>query len=73
MADNLVTVANRAMYIGKERELINVIEKMQVIVEGAEDLTKEELVASLNAFIKKWQGDVQTYRAKAVEYGAPQS
>ena len=46
---------------------------MQVIVEGAEDLTKEELVASLNAFIRKWQADVQNYRAKAVEYGAPQN
>lgn len=71
--DNLVNVVNRAMYMGKERELRTVVEKLQVIVEGVEDLTKEQLVASLNAFIAKWQNDAQTYREKAAEYGAQQT
>ncbi len=70
--NNLVNVVNRAMLMGKERELRSVIEKLQVIVEGAKDLTKEQLVESLNAFIAKWQKDAQGYREKAAEFGGPQ-
>ena len=70
--NNLVNVVNRAMLMGKERELRGVIEKLQVIVEGADDLTKEQLIESLKAFINKWQKDAQGYLEKAAEFGGPQ-
>ena len=70
--NNLVNVVNRAMLMGKERELRSVVEKLQVIVEGAEDLTKEQLLESLNAFISKWHKDAQGYREKAAAFGGPQ-
>ena len=70
--NNLVNVVNRAMLMGKERELRSVVEKLQVIVEGADDLTKEQLLESLNAFISKWQQDAQGYREKAAAFGGSQ-
>lgn len=74
MPDNtLVNAVNRAMLMGKERELRSVVEKLQVIAEGAENLTKEQLLESLNAFIAKWEKDAQGYREKAAAFGGPQT